>query len=339
MGLEASWIAVKGGEKDAVLDMLGLVETGEIDPKGDAQLSCAELDGWFLVWAPDVDFMRLDHLRDLSQAHEVLGVRMSESITHSAAFGYAAGDQVWAVLHEPEDDRSELDVDGTPPADFEAIRDRRLQEQARENERVDHIFDVPLDLSVALCGFRPDDGSLPIETTFKILERVRTGAAGQRQAAVKVFLEALAKRIQDELFPIVEGLGFAPIGQRPAFHRFYPFGAPNTFVRERGEWSDCMTFHWSLQDNIPRLGVDFFVRRGVEPRFGRSGWGHVPPKPLSLLERFTGRKLEPEVAIGQVIEQGRQLLAAVDLHLIEGVASPYVRPAIYRDAAADRAAP
>ena len=323
MSLEASWIAVRGGVRRSVLEALDLVETGEIDPKGDAQLSCAELNGWLLVWAPDVDFMSLDHLRSLSKTREVLGVRMSETITHSAAFGYARGDQVWSVVHEPDGDTRELQVAGTPPVGFEAIRDKRLQEQALEDGPVDHLFDVPLDLSVAMCGFRPDGGSLPIETTFKVVERIRSGAAGQQQAVVKAFFDALTKSIRDELFPIAEGLGFAPISQRPAFHRFYPFGAPSTFVRERGEWSDCMTFYWSLHGNIPRLEVDFFVRHGAEPRFGRSGWGHVPPKPLSLLERFTGRKLEPQLAIEQVIEQGRQLLAVSYTHLTLPT-TPYV---------------
>jgi hypothetical protein len=332
MGLVASWIAVKTEDAGPVLAELGLVETGEYD-LGDLVLdSFAVLPGWTVVFVPDFNFAAPETMRRLSARHDAVGCQASESAMHSAAFGYSAGEQVWAVEHDPEMAGPGLKTHGRLPIEFETERDEALRRQAEaEDGDVDDIFDVPLALTAALCGYRPDQDTAPADVVFRFVEPIRTGKAGKRQAAARALRDRLAARVRDELFPAAQRLGFEALIGHPAFHQFYPRRVTNTFVRFRGDQSDCLEFQWGLPGGVPQIGLNFFVRKGAEPCYGRAGHASAPIKPLTLLERFTGRKQDPEAAIGKAIADALQMLDAVDRHLRDGTTDPNLRPADYHD--------
>jgi hypothetical protein len=65
----------------------------------------------------------------------------------------------WAVIHNAQEGRFDLDVRGMPPSELAPIRDRLMQQQVDEGGEeadVDLVFDIPVELGAALCGFRHD---------------------------------------------------------------------------------------------------------------------------------------------------------------------------------------
>lgn len=72
------------------------------------------------------------------------------------------------MLYDCDKRLHELQVGGNPPAELQAIRAQAEAEQAKPDDGLptDYIFDVPVDLVEAICGFRI--GVLP-EPEFIVL--------------------------------------------------------------------------------------------------------------------------------------------------------------------------
>lgn len=92
----------------------------------------------------------------------------------SEAAGWRDGRQEWRVTHRGEDGPMGLDVSGTPPSQFAAIRDDLSARQDAEGgaaAEVDFLFDIPVALAQSLTGFRHDEGGLDgEEIAFDVLE-------------------------------------------------------------------------------------------------------------------------------------------------------------------------
>ena len=74
----------------------------------------------------------------------------------SRAAGWKDGEQVWCVSHFAEEGDEHLEVEGEPPAGFAAIRDR-LNKQQEEDGGADFIFNIPVDLSKEITGYRHEE--------------------------------------------------------------------------------------------------------------------------------------------------------------------------------------
>jgi hypothetical protein len=91
---------------------------------------------------------------------------------YSGCFGLRDGELVWSVVHNSNEDRDHLKVAGEPPAAFAEIEARLRKEQARHQPGVigaDYIFDIPLELAAACCGYRHDVSAAGGEPAFTIL--------------------------------------------------------------------------------------------------------------------------------------------------------------------------
>jgi hypothetical protein len=273
-------------------------------------------------------------MRSVSALGETLGCEAWDTSLFSSAWGYRNGDLIWSVTHDPDKGPRSLESEGSPPAEFEAVREKLMRDQAdHEGEHVDYIFEAPIALTAALCGFRPDRDTVPPETVFKVVEPARSGGAAKRQAAGRALREQLGAGVRDELYPLARELGFESVLSQPDFHKFYPRGASNAFVRHRGEWSESLQVFWGFLGGAPRVELSFFVRRGSEPRYGRSGKAHAPPQRPSWLERFSGRKRDADAASREAIGTGRGLLLELDRYLREGEPHSHIRPPVYWDEA------
>ncbi|HWA63840.1 MAG TPA: hypothetical protein VG939_20865 [Caulobacteraceae bacterium] len=331
MGQKRSWIAVEGRPVGEMLERLGLVETGEFDFGGDMGPCAAELDGWAVVVANgDFDYATAARLQALSAAGEAVCGRTWDTVMVSAAEGWREGRRVWSVTHNLDKDVRNLAVEGEAPSALAEIAERqgRLQDEAEAaGDEVDHLFEVPTGLSGAVCGFDPEGGRLPPETAWRAVEPVRTGKAGEAQAALRAYRERFTALVRSRLFPAAEALGFEPAGRHPDYLRYHRFGAMNVLVRLRGERAEIIELNWSVSDNAPFVAIRFFVVEGGVFRAGAPGVAFVPNRP-SLLQRLTGRKLD-EAAAPAEVERGLTLLAAVDRHLRDGSAQPNLHPALY----------
>ena len=199
MGWSCSWIAVQGVAKGEVLAVLDLVETGEQVEPGSrgARMSCSERpNGWTVVFSEDFDWANGKRVLELSRLGLVVGCQFEDKVEMASIASEAKdGVELWRVAHVA-DPIYRLDVSGEPPAEFADIRERIFREQEKVDagkSSVDHIFDIPLDVAKAACGYRADEE----EATFAALKRVGTSTiteAPARRGLVERLLRRFAGR-------------------------------------------------------------------------------------------------------------------------------------------------
>jgi hypothetical protein len=178
--LSLSWIAVKGPSKDVVLSELGLIEVPPDVEAFHSKHAMAELpSGWLIILAKDFNYPTPRRMAAVSAGGMALACSIDERVMYSVARLYEEGRAVWSVDHNGgEKGLYHLDVAGDPPPELAAIRARATVEQDAEGEDadVDVVFDVPTELSLALCGYRFDpqvDGP-----AFKALKEAKAAGGG-----------------------------------------------------------------------------------------------------------------------------------------------------------------
>lgn len=177
MGLSASWICARGVSRKDALDYLGLVETGKpVDDPCQVPFSCAERpDGWLTISTTDAGWLLPEKVKALSSGGLAVGCFLEDHVMVSGACAYEHGGRVWWVTHEPDEGPANLESGGDLPAAFESLRAKAIEEQAKDPE-VDFVFDVPMELTELVCGYRAD-GDLPDYdfTELRKLKPERTG--------------------------------------------------------------------------------------------------------------------------------------------------------------------
>jgi hypothetical protein len=153
MGYSLSWLAVKGKSPEAVRDELGFCPTGRREEFPESELSAAEMpNGWYLIVSdrteqvcPDAALQRLS-----SAGGELITCFIEEHVMASKATGWKDGQMKWSVTHDCQKDRRHLDVQGEPPPEFAAIRDKLLAKD--KPGEVDYIFDIPVETAKSVAG-------------------------------------------------------------------------------------------------------------------------------------------------------------------------------------------
>src|SRR4029453_18539291 len=176
MGSSASWLAVRGKPRSAVLEWIGLAATGMFERVPESPVVGMELAGrWYVVrydfFAGELEGFALQ----ISPGCEVVLGRVDEAVMCSTASGWRNGCELWSVMHDSQQGPDHLQVRGSPPPEFPFIRDRLLREQARSqacDSSEDYLFDIPLVLAETITVFRydetPEEASSPI---FEVLQR------------------------------------------------------------------------------------------------------------------------------------------------------------------------
>ncbi len=163
MGLMNSWIAVQGVAKADLFAEMGWEETGqEVDPfSGIAAFSYLEKPGgWLVIFSDDFDWASQEEILAFSQFGLTLGCQFEDKVEMTSIVTAARdGVELWQVSHIA-DPIFRLDVRGEPPVELAAIHEQALRDQHAAGGRdagVDLIFEVPLDLAKAICGYRADE--------------------------------------------------------------------------------------------------------------------------------------------------------------------------------------
>ncbi len=323
MGLVLSWVAVHGREMASVLSQLGLVAFGETSDEAASDYGCAELaGGWLVVTATKGRIELAQALQTLSADGAALGGELSEIVMVSRLCAFEAGRLVWSVTHDP--DRDGVEVIGSPPPQLEMIR-RRLQAEQSAAPGADYIFDVPLELGDALCGYRPGRDNAPVWTVLR-----KAGAPSARGSVRPS--GSLSAAMRSELVPMLQALGWDIEGdlERTA--------SPSGFFRASREvagfrqvlWFDFkqaeetyLIVNYSVWD----VGLDrpILSGRGVRPPDRRSPWNRF----LDLAKPSPAHEDPVAAAISGACEE----IEAIDRFLKTGERGPrvYVEGGLAKD--------
>lgn len=163
MGFSFTSVAVRGVTPDAVLATMGLLGTNTFEGIPESNITGASLpSGWYLVTANRglfPTFAEDPTLKRLSQTAEVVTCFVEEHVMCSAASLWADGREVWSVMHAADQNIEHLQTKGSLPPMFAAISERLRAEQAAaggKKAKVDHIFDIPVEMVAQLTGYRHD---------------------------------------------------------------------------------------------------------------------------------------------------------------------------------------
>jgi hypothetical protein len=165
MGVMCSWVAIQGAAKDEILEALKLAETGAEVLPGErrALFCCREFRGeWLVIFSEDFEWATPELTAELSRFGLAMGCKYEDKVAMtSAIWAMRDGAEAWSLFHDTTKSIYRLDVAGEPPIELAAIRERYVAEQdadGGEEAGVDHIGEIPPDLSKALCGFRMYEG-------------------------------------------------------------------------------------------------------------------------------------------------------------------------------------
>jgi hypothetical protein len=179
MNISISWIAIKGIETGDVLQALGLKLAADRDRRSREYVHV--MDGWTIVLSMDFNFPTPERMAAVSAGGIAIGCSMDNRVMFSVARGYAYGQAVWAIEHDGgQKGSSHLAVAGDPPPEWAAVRQHAERQQAEEDAQaaeVDFVFEAPMDLALALSGYRFDEcAETPLE--FRPLVRKASGDGG-----------------------------------------------------------------------------------------------------------------------------------------------------------------
>jgi hypothetical protein len=153
-------MAFEATDKNDVLPLIGFVDTGEADEANEWPVSAAALPtGWYVVFFNDFLFTTPERLSQFSAGGAVIACQIEEHIMASACYFYRSGRHVWTVTHDSTNGCYDLSVDGDPPDPFRTLRDGLLKQQREaggDKASIDFVFDIPVELASALCGYRHD---------------------------------------------------------------------------------------------------------------------------------------------------------------------------------------
>lgn len=167
MGFSCSWAAFEGVSKSDLLARLELVDTGQPGDWLDNHAVCAVTPkGWVVLVGP-YDLFDSDRLLALSAHAPVVGGQAEDNECTDHLMACDGGQTRWAVWHDAAVQAigpDLLEVEGEPPPAFAEVR-RAVEANLAANPRADWMFDAPLNLLNALCGWDPQTDAPGIEFT------------------------------------------------------------------------------------------------------------------------------------------------------------------------------
>ena len=173
MGYRISWLAVRGIDKAAVYDRLGLTPSGETGFAFDHPVTGTQLpNGWTVVGFNELahELVRDDEVRSLSAGCTVMACNLCETTMCSSASFWKDGNEIWSLFHFSNNTVEHLETNGVLPAEFDGIEKeyRALQsEDGSQDPVVDYMIEIPMILATQLTSFRHNAGS----ADFEYLER------------------------------------------------------------------------------------------------------------------------------------------------------------------------
>lgn len=174
MGFSLSWIAVCGKAVEEVWTGLALQGTGVREEVPEAPIVGADLpSGCYMVVANrNLTYFNNTLLERLSLGCEIITCSVEEHTMYSRAAGWNDGSKVWEIEHDADMGIGHLETRGDLPPSFPSIHDHlrsKQEEHGGDAADTDFIFDIPVEVSAALTGYRYDGDAWGRDDAFEVL--------------------------------------------------------------------------------------------------------------------------------------------------------------------------
>lgn len=161
MGSSLSYLATKDIPKEEMWEGLKLSpifgdEASKFERTRNQKIGATLENGWYVIVDLSEHLQKQnDLLAKLSEKTCVLVGSIEEHVMDARVTCWQNGKKVWEVIHNAETSDDHLQVEGTPPAEFGAIKEQAL-EQGEEDDGVDYYFEIPVALYHQITGYRYD---------------------------------------------------------------------------------------------------------------------------------------------------------------------------------------
>jgi len=157
MGFRVLLIAESGKDPDAIHNDYGVAPTGRFEEYSDSPVSGTTLpSGAYLLYINDEILPEDRVFAKLSANTSLIACYANETSMNSLVCSWKNGAEEWSVFHDAATEGIEhIEITGDAPDQLKAIQDRLFAER-REKQDADYIFDIPIELFVALGGIRYD---------------------------------------------------------------------------------------------------------------------------------------------------------------------------------------
>jgi len=182
-----SWVAVKGLSPDQALETLGLEFSEKVDDRDradwpdfeDRQDYCDRLfmgqlpGGWLLLFG---DLEEKDLFTELVGFGPAFVGEVARIGCYSEAHRFEDGQEIWSVDYDYDNRKPDdvLQVKGLLPSDMRAIIDQAYRDEAEgrgSHIGKDVLFEIPGQMSKAICGFSPHEEP-PAGFRWSMLQRI-----------------------------------------------------------------------------------------------------------------------------------------------------------------------
>lgn len=168
MEFDVSYYKFHGVDRAALIDALGLRDTGTPDPAGEAPYAIADLpNGWFVIRVDNDSGLLADYDRKtLVREGKLVTCDVGSVDPVSQAQGYEAGEERWSVVHDGRGgEMLALEIRGEAPPAVPALHKaafaatRAMMDQGTV-QGSSPMLDVPLAVVKSVTGFRHDEPQL-----------------------------------------------------------------------------------------------------------------------------------------------------------------------------------
>ena len=156
MGFRVQLIAVSGRETHAIHRAYGVVPTGRREEIPESPVVGALLpSGAYLLYINDEIVPDDQVFGRLSKSGSLVACYANETVMNSYACAWEDGVERWSVFHDAQQGLKHLETTGVLPDEMRPIRDRLVAQQEGSVD-ADLVFDIPVELFVAMGGIRYD---------------------------------------------------------------------------------------------------------------------------------------------------------------------------------------
>ena len=176
LGFQVQLVAIEGKSIADIHSALGVTLTGTHEEIPESPVVGTQLkNGNYVVYLNDEITPDPTLLGELSRGTNVLSCYVNETVMNSSTSRWRDGNEDWSVLHDSQVGIDDLQIIGLPPSELNSIRQRLVDEQNKCDD-ADYIFDIPIELFVALGGMRYDedpDSTVGTNEPWAVLQRMQ----------------------------------------------------------------------------------------------------------------------------------------------------------------------